>query len=86
MGKREYEYYDNMKNGDRKMECDHGVDPVWYAAMIRKQRMREREEEYKEKMKATFEMKSLDDITEILNEHGMVLEDEDDDSEDADAE
>ena len=45
MGKNEFEYYESMK-GDRKMECDLGVDPVWYAAMVRRQRLKGREEKY----------------------------------------
>ena len=35
----------------RMMQCDHGVDPVWYTAMSRKQRMRELSEECKRKQK-----------------------------------
>jgi hypothetical protein len=76
MGKSEFDYYENMKNGDRRMECDHGVDPVWYCAMLRKQRLKERHEEYKKKMKENFEMKNLDEITEILNDDGVFEEEE----------
>ena len=34
MTSREMEYYEDMKSG-RQMECDHGVDPVWYTVMVR---------------------------------------------------
>ena len=41
MSEREFEYYEDQKS-TRLKECDHGVDPVWYTAMMRKQRERER--------------------------------------------
>ena len=35
MTNREMEYYQDQKS-ERRMECDHGVDPVWYAVMMRR--------------------------------------------------
>ena len=68
----EYAYYEDQKT-DRKMECSKGVDPVWYHAMMRRQRLRERLEEYKEQREKQFEYQSLDKITELLNEDGVIV-------------
>ena len=56
------------------MECDHGVDPIWFTAMMRKQRARERDLIYKESMKQQFLTRNLDDIAEALGERGEVIE------------
>ena len=47
MSESEHRYYEDQK-GPRLMECDKGVDPVWYAAMMKKQRAKEIEEQYRE--------------------------------------
>ena len=72
MSPMEYQYYEDQKS-ERKMECTKGVDPVWYHAMMRRQRMRERLEEYKEQREKQFEYASLDRITELLDENGKVV-------------
>ena len=69
MGKMEEIYYENMKS-ERNMECGRGVDPVWHQAMMRKQRERERLEEYREKRDNQFQFKSIQDIEEMLTEDG----------------
>ena len=46
MSEGEKKYYEDQ-GGPRLMECDKGVDPVWYTAMMKKQRERERLEQYK---------------------------------------
>ena len=86
MAKKDFDYYENMKTGDRKWECDHGVDPVWYCAMLRKQRMRERHEEYKRKMNENFEMKNLDEITEMLNDEKFEGEEPEEEEEEEEEE
>ena len=35
-------YYEDQK-GERRQECDRAVDPIWYTAMMRRQRLRERD-------------------------------------------
>ena len=37
MSENEFKYLEDMR-GDRKMECNNGVDPVWFAAVMRRQR------------------------------------------------
>ena len=69
MSDKEKLYYKDQKS-DRKMECDHGVDPVWYTSMMKKQRLREKEAAYKEKMSQQFMTKSLDEITDLLGDTG----------------
>ena len=46
MNEMEYNYYEGHKT-ERKMFCSKGVDPVWYHSMMKVQRMREREEDYR---------------------------------------
>ena len=75
MSEREVQYYEDQKSS-RLQECDHGVDPVWYAAMMRKQRLRERLEEYRKKQDEQFLGKDLDAIEEILHEDGELTESE----------
>ena len=71
MSDKEKLYYKDQKS-DRKMECDHGVDPIWYTSMMRKQRLREREAAYKENMNKQFMSKSLDEIADMLGDTGEI--------------
>ena len=48
------------------MECNKSVDPVWYWAMMRKERQKAREEEYRRQRAEQFQFKNVDQITEIL--------------------
>ena len=41
MNDSEYKNYEDLK-GERKMCCSNGVDPIWYKATIRAQRLKER--------------------------------------------
>ena len=75
MSVREYQYYDDQKDKGLQ-ECDHGVDPVWYAAIMRKQRERQRSEEYKRKQAEQFMGKDLEAIEELLEEDGTLTESE----------
>ena len=67
MSEHEERYYADQKS-DRKMECDKSVDPVWYWATMRKERMKAREEEHRRQRQEQFQFKNLDQITEILVE------------------
>ena len=71
MSSREYEYLEDQRTA-RKMECDKGVDPIWYAAMLRKQRIRERSEQYKRQMEEKFLFVDIDKVGDLLNEQGAV--------------
>ena len=44
------------------MFCSTGVDPVWYLATMRAQRMRETHEEYRQQRDLQFDYKSIDEI------------------------
>ena len=72
MSDNEFIYYEDQRT-DRKMECSKGVDPVWYHAMMRRERMKERTAEYREQRLIQFEYKSLDKITELLDDRGEVV-------------
>ena len=43
MSKKDFKYLEDMR-GDRKKECSNGVDPVWFTAVMRRQRRLEWEE------------------------------------------
>ena len=68
--------YLSDQRSQRKMECDKGVDPVWYAAMLRKQRQRELSEKYKKEMEERFRFVDLDQIEDVLDDQGAVQEEE----------
>ena len=76
MTEQDYSYYQDQKTS-RAMHCDHGVDPVWYYAVMRAERQRNREEDYKKKRKEQFQYKSMDQITEILTQEGLILSNSD---------
>ena len=67
MSNKEYEYYEDMKSA-RLQECDHGVDPVWYCALMRGERMRRRQEEYRKQQQEQFAYKDMAAIEEMLSE------------------
>lgn len=48
------------------MECDKSVDPVWYWAMMRRERQKAREEDYRRQRAEQFQFKNVEQITEIL--------------------
>ena len=72
MGKMEKIYLDDMR-GDRKMECGGSVDPVWYQAVMKKQREKERSEENQNVMSTQFLFQPLSKIEELLNENGEIV-------------
>ena len=73
MSPAEKAYYEDQKN-ERKQYCDRAVDPVWYTAMMRKQRERERNEKAKEEMAGLMSYKSLSEIETALADSGEILE------------
>ena len=73
MSAAEKAYYEDQK-GERKQICDRAVDPVWYTAMMRKQRLRERDQAAKKEMQELMQFKSLEEIEEVLREDGVMLE------------
>lgn len=76
MSDQEIIYYEDQA-GERRMFCSKAVDPVWYHATMRAQRLRERHEEYRRQRDQLFAYKSVDDITEILRESGDIQSSED---------
>ena len=81
MGKMERIYYEDMQN-NREMECGKEIDPVWYQAMIQKQRQREREAVYRQQMEEQFMYQPMSRITEILKEDGALDKSDSGDSND----
>ena len=72
MSEREHIYLADQQS-ERRMECDKGVDPVWYRAIMRKQRARELEDiEYVQKRARDHAGKSLEEIDNILMDQGEV--------------
>ena len=76
MSDMEQRYYEDQK-GPRLLECDKGVDPVWYTAMMKKQRAKERLEQYKVDRDKQFAFKPLEAIASMLTEQGIVVTDTD---------
>ena len=63
----DHQYYQDQKT-DRKMMCDKQVDPVWYCAMMRRERLKARQEEYRKQREEQFQYRDLEEITGILEE------------------
>ena len=57
------------------MECDKGVDIVWYTAMMKKQRQHELSEEYKKEMEKAFRCVDIDEIINVLGDEGEISAD-----------
>ena len=55
------------------MFCSKGVDPVWYHSMMKAQRKREGEEDYRRERDQQFSYKILDAISQILIEAGVII-------------
>ena len=59
MSEAEFRYLEDQKT-ERKMECNSGVDPVWFRAVMRRQRLREvHDQEYLRAREENFRGKSL---------------------------
>ena len=76
MSDMEHRYYEDQK-GARKYDCDKGVDPVWYSAMMKKQRDREKLEQYRMDRDNQFAFKPMEMITNMLTDQGVVVTDTD---------
>lgn len=74
MSQNEISYLDDQRN-DRKMECDKGVDIVWYTAMMKRQRQHELSEEYKKEMEKAFRCVDIDEIINVLGDEGELSAD-----------
>ena len=70
MSEMEYKYYEDQKT-ERKMFCSKGEDPVWYHSMMKAQRKREREEDYRRERA----------ISQILIEAGVIISNSSDEKE-----
>ena len=57
------------------MECDKGVDIVWYTAMMKRQRQHELSEEYKKEMEKAFKCVDIDEIINVLCDEGELSAD-----------
>ena len=73
MSEAEYRYLEDQRS-ERKMECDKGVDPVWFRAVMRKQRMREAfDKEYVRQREEDFRGKSIEQIEDLLMSQGTCV-------------
>ena len=72
MSHKEDEYYEDQKS-ERRLECDHGVDPVWYVAMMRQERLKRRQEDYRKQQEEQFTFKDLATIEKILTDEMGTL-------------
>lgn len=72
MSDMEYKYLKDQRT-ERKMECDNGVDPVWFRAVMRRQRLRERHDmEYLRQREENFRGKNLAEIEEFMEANGEI--------------
>ena len=74
MSQNEISYLNDQRN-DRKMECDKGVDIVWYTAMMKRQRQHDLSEEYKKEMEKAFRCVDIDEIINVLRDEGELSAD-----------
>ena len=54
------------------MSCDHGVDPVFFRAFMRNQRLKERNQEYKDKMREGLMGKTMEQVEYWLWSEGEL--------------
>ena len=62
----EHRYLEDQR-GARILECDKAVDPVFYLAVMRRERQLAREEKHRQERMEQFSGKNLDEITELLS-------------------
>ena len=72
MSPAEKAYYEDQKI-ERKQFCDRAADPVWYTAMMKKQRLRERTLQSKKDLENNLKFRSLKEIEEALLDSDEVL-------------
>ena len=72
MAEMEYKYLQDQRS-ERKMECDNGVDPVWFRAVMRRHRMRERLDlEYVRQRREDYRWKNLKQIDDFMESTGEL--------------
>ena len=69
MGEREKMYLEDQR-GPRLMSCDHGVNPIYYRAFMKQQRLRERDLEYTTRREEEFRGRNMEEISEFLRSQG----------------
>ena len=52
------------------MYCSRGIDPVFEAARLKAERLRERQEENKDARTKQFQFKSMEEVGRLLTEAG----------------
>lgn len=77
IGKMEEAYLQDQRT-NRQMECGRKVDPVWYHAVMRKQREREKLAAYREERERHFQYQPMSAIEQLLREDGELSSDSDD--------
>ena len=71
MGEREKIYLENQR-GPRLLSCDHGVDPVFYRAFMKNQRLKEKDKEYKSKREQGLHGKNMEQVEEWFRSEGEL--------------
>ena len=59
--------------GERNMEFGGLVDAVWYQAVMKQQREKEKPERNKEEMAVLYLLQPISKIVEILNDDGNII-------------
>ena len=72
MGEKEKVYLADQQ-GPRKMECDLGVDPVWFRAKMKDQRLREASDaDYLSRREQQRRGKNFDEIEQMMRDDGEI--------------
>ena len=66
LSRNEDEYIEDQRTS-RRMPCDKGIDPEWYAAMTRRRTERELSQKYKDDMEEMFLFVDLDEMDKVLS-------------------
>ena len=77
MSARDKEYYEDQK-GPRVMVCENRCDPVFYLTWLKRQREREKKEEWVKIKEEQFRFKDHSFIEKALVEEGLLLSDDED--------
>ena len=72
MSQAEHHYYEDQKSA-RQMHCDRGVDPVWYQAVMRRERERMMGEQHRQQIDQQFQFKDIREIDDMLSGEGVVV-------------
>ena len=72
MGKMEELYLEDMR-GERKMTCGGEVDPVWYQAVMKRRRQKEKEDKNKAELATQFQFMPLSEIEDMLDDEGELV-------------